>query len=281
MSIVKEICWQLHLLRRYGLWIHSALTAEVIWIPTVSRNHARIRNPNLARYAVQSYDLISDLRINVASGGLRQGNMVQGAHNHTSTICWTNHKPKRGWYIHLRTPSFLPGVSISLLPMARSSPRYIDAALFFSCRTNALPDLQSSSSTSKMSEDSMSTVHSYSPTPPAASIVITPHSPQSVKARLEERLPSFHYITETYLAPSSNKNIAILIDAVCRGTAARTRPDVVYHKSTIDIFKQSTFAKSVFHAYAIQPQLQSQSTQCGKSDVTDYSGHLDALVDLP
>ncbi|OJA16827.1 hypothetical protein AZE42_09810 [Rhizopogon vesiculosus] len=74
--------------------------------------------------------------------------------------------------------------------MPRSSPSYTDAALSFSCRTNAPPDRQSSSSTSKISEDSMSAVHSYPPTPPAAPIAITTPSPQSVKAWLEEIAPS-------------------------------------------------------------------------------------------
>ncbi|OJA11312.1 hypothetical protein AZE42_12132 [Rhizopogon vesiculosus] len=159
-------------------------------------------NPNLARYVVQSSDVISDLRINILEEGcdkviwykerfLGDDEIIEHVvHNHTSTICWTIHKPKRGWYIRLRTPSFPPGVSISLLPMPRSSPSYTDAALTFSCRTNALPDRQSSSSTSKISEDSMSTLHSYPPTPPAVPIVITPPSPQSVKARLEEIAPS-------------------------------------------------------------------------------------------
>ncbi|OJA12785.1 hypothetical protein AZE42_12463 [Rhizopogon vesiculosus] len=147
--------------------------------------------------------------------------------------------------------------------MPRSSPSYTDAALSFSCRMNAPPDRQSSSSTSKISEDSMSVVYPYPPTLPTAPIVITLPTPQSIKAWLD------------------NKNIAILIDAVRGGAAARTGPDVVYPARTIDIFKQSTFTNSIVHTHAIQPQPQPQSTQCGKSDVTDYSSITDPPVDLP
>ena len=133
-------------------------------------------------------------------------------HNHTSTVCWTIHKPKRGWYIRIRAPSFPPGVFISLIPLPRSSPSYTDAGLSFSCRTNAPPDPMSPSSTAKVSEDSMSTVHSYPPTPHAASIMITP---QSIKERLEEvpttsitaqkraSLPQVSKISQFLLAPRS------------------------------------------------------------------------------
>ncbi|OAX31734.1 hypothetical protein K503DRAFT_657464, partial [Rhizopogon vinicolor AM-OR11-026] len=93
---------------------------------------------------VLSYNIISDLRINVLEEGCDKERFLPGddaiiehvVHNHTSTICWTIHKSKRGCYIRLRTPSLPPGVSISLLPMPRSSPNYVDAALSFSCRTN-------------------------------------------------------------------------------------------------------------------------------------------------
>ncbi|KAG2131678.1 hypothetical protein DEU56DRAFT_813831 [Suillus clintonianus] len=163
---------------------------------------SQIHNPNLARYVVQSSDVISDLRINVFEEGrdnviwykerfLGDDEIIEHVvHNQTSTICWTIHKPKRGWYIRIRAPSFPPGVSISLLPVPRTSPNHTDAALSFSCRTNVPPAAISSPSTSKMSIDSTSTVHSYPPTPPPASIMITPPTPQSIRARLEEISPS-------------------------------------------------------------------------------------------
>ncbi|KAG1894905.1 uncharacterized protein F5891DRAFT_1194715 [Suillus fuscotomentosus] len=152
-------------------------------------------SPNLARYVIQSSDVISDLRINVFEEGhdnvmwykerfLGDDEIIEHVvHNQTSTICWTIHKPKRGWYIRIRAPSFPPGVSISLLPIPRTSPNYIDAALSLSCLTNTPSTVIHSPSTSKMSIDSTSTVHSYPPTPPPASIMITPPTPQSISAR--------------------------------------------------------------------------------------------------
>ncbi|KAG2757639.1 hypothetical protein P692DRAFT_20788979 [Suillus brevipes Sb2] len=164
------------------------------------QNH--IHNPNLARYAVESSDVISDLRINVFEEGhanviwykerfLGDDEIIEHVvHNQTSTICWTIHKPKRGWYIRIRAPSFPPGVFISLLPIPRTSPSYTDAALSFSCLTNSPSTAMCSPSTSKISMDSTSTVHSYPPTPPPASIMIIPPTPQSISARLEEKSPS-------------------------------------------------------------------------------------------
>lgn len=189
----------------------------------------QIHNPNLGRYVMQSSDVISDLRINVFEEGhdnviwykerfLGDDEIIEHVvHNQTSTICWTIHKPKRGWYIRIRAPSFPPGVLISLLPIPRTSPNYIDAALSLSCRTNARSTTIYSPNTSKkMSVDSTSTVHSYPPTPPPASIMITPPTPQSISARLEEISPSpiatqksasRPQVTEFLLAPHSTPHI--------------------------------------------------------------------------
>ncbi|KAG6826596.1 hypothetical protein H0H92_015213 [Tricholoma furcatifolium] len=100
-------------------------------------------------------------------------------HNPTSTLCWTIHRPKRGWYIRLRAPSFPPGVFIPLIPVPRTSPQYADAALSFSCRSNAPP-------AADLAPDrpSTSSVHSYPPTP--SPIVVQPPSPKAVQAKLEE-----------------------------------------------------------------------------------------------
>lgn len=189
---------------------------------------SQIHNPNLARYVVQSSDVISDLRINVFEEGydnviwykerfLGDDEIIEHVvHNQTSTTCWTIHKPKRGWYIRIRAPSFPPGVFISLLPIPRTSPSYTDAALSFSCLANAPSTAIYSSSTSKVSMDSTSTVHSYPPTPPRASIMITPPTPQSISARLEEispspiaaqKRPSRPQATQFLLAPHSTPHI--------------------------------------------------------------------------
>ncbi|KAG5644288.1 hypothetical protein DXG03_008774 [Asterophora parasitica] len=99
-------------------------------------------------------------------------------HNPTSTLCWTIHRPKRGWYIRIRSPQFAPGVFIPLIPVPRTSPQYADAALSFSSRTSIpLGDIAS------QAHQSVSSAHSYPPTPPAVSV--QPPSPKSVKAKLE------------------------------------------------------------------------------------------------
>ncbi|OBZ74363.1 hypothetical protein A0H81_05215 [Grifola frondosa] len=111
--------------------------------------------------------------------------------NATSTVLWTIHRPKRGWYIRLRTPFFPPGVFISLEPLPSSSPYYAEAALAFACRTNALRSLTQHPSDSEAtltngSRDSV--VHSYPPTPPpqGPAVVVQPPSPHSVLAKLDE-----------------------------------------------------------------------------------------------
>ncbi|KAF9228106.1 hypothetical protein BS17DRAFT_773063 [Gyrodon lividus] len=163
-----------------------------------------IHNPNLARYLVQSSDVISDLRINVLEENsdrviwykerfLSDEEIIEHVvHNQTSTICWAIHRPKRGWYIRIRSPTFPPGVYIPLLPVPHSSPNFTDAALSLSCRTNTYPSLASitEASCAKSSTDSVTSdgtvVHSYPPTPPVAPIMITPPSPQSINAKLDK-----------------------------------------------------------------------------------------------
>ena len=54
-------------------------------------------------------------------------------------MLWTVHRPKRGWYLRLRTPAFPPGVFIPLLPLPQTSPHYAEAALSFACRMNLSP----------------------------------------------------------------------------------------------------------------------------------------------
>ena len=144
-------------------------------------------------------------------------------HNQTSTLRWTIHRPKRGWYIRIRSPTFPPGVFISLLPVPRSSPDYTDAALHLSCRTIGHPSPPpvttakvSNPQSSRDSVDSDATVvHSYPPTPPVAPVVITPPSPRSLNARLDEISPAPpgrrgqppSRITQFLLAPHSTPHI--------------------------------------------------------------------------
>jgi len=93
--------------------------------------------------------------------------------NATSTICWTIHRPTRGWYIRIRAPTFPPGVFIPLIPVPQNAPYHADAALSFSARTN-MPVLSPvilpiPSQVSVVEDDnesiSSASVHSYPPTP--------------------------------------------------------------------------------------------------------------------
>ncbi|GLB44246.1 hypothetical protein LshimejAT787_1601760 [Lyophyllum shimeji] len=150
--------------------------------------------PSSLRFKVQGSDVISDMRINVSEESsdkviwykerfLSDDEIVEHiVHNPTSTLCWTVHRPKRGWYIRLRSPTFPPGVFIPLIPVARTSPQYADAALSFSSRTN-IPRV-SEADVAPQERPSISSAHSYPPTPPA--VVVQPPSPKSVETKLEE-----------------------------------------------------------------------------------------------
>ncbi|KAI0920277.1 hypothetical protein AcW1_002064 [Taiwanofungus camphoratus] len=167
-----------------------------------------------SKYLVQSSDVLSDMRVNVSEEAvdkvvwykerfLADEEIIEHlVDNATSTILWTIHRPKRGWYIRLRTPSFPPGMFIPLLPLPQSSPYQTDAALSFACRTNPPSYSLSNSpqqpfSPPKGSLDSDVTltdshrdnvVHSYPPTPPplTPTVIVRPPSPRSVHAKLEE-----------------------------------------------------------------------------------------------
>ncbi|KAI0668968.1 hypothetical protein C8Q78DRAFT_978716 [Trametes maxima] len=173
-------------------------------------------NTGLARYVVQSSDVLEDMRINVCPEGSEKVLWYKASRrdqerflsddeilehivdNETSTLLWTIHRPKRGWYIRVRSPSFPPGVFISLLPLPQTSPYHAEAALAFACRTNLPARTPSSdvrpSALTKHSTDSEVTltngsrdsVHSYPPTPPQGpAVVISPPSPRSVHAKLD------------------------------------------------------------------------------------------------
>ncbi|CAL1697740.1 unnamed protein product [Somion occarium] len=163
----------------------------------------------IARYVVQSSDVLSDMKVNVLEEGsdkerfLAEDEIVEHiVDNASSTLLWTIHRPDRGWYIRLRAPSFPPGVFIPLSGLPQSSPYYTDSALTFACRTGS-PSSHSvgtnaSASSSKQSVDSDATLterdaqkeqHSYPPTPSVTSPTIRPISLQAIEARLQQ-LPS-------------------------------------------------------------------------------------------
>ncbi|KAH9856219.1 hypothetical protein C2E23DRAFT_772648 [Lenzites betulinus] len=164
------------------------------------------------RYVVQSSDVLEDMRVNVRLEGsdkvvwykerfLSEHEILEHiVENESSTLLWTIHRPKRGWYIRVRAPSFPPGVFISLTPIPQTSPYHAEAALSFACRTN-LPATPSSPPLSRrpfaitnhstdsditLTDGTRDSMHSYPPTPPQGpSIVVNPPSPRSVHARLD------------------------------------------------------------------------------------------------
>lgn len=127
--------------------------------------------------------------------------MIQ--HNQTSRVCWTIHRPFRGWYIRLRSSTFPSGAFIPLTPLPQNSPYHVDASLSFSSRTNPTPpspgqpELVQTSLTSQ-EDSSQTSVHSYPPTPTA-----THRRPPCAAAELPKKETSTQtQITQFILAPS-------------------------------------------------------------------------------
>ncbi|KAL1737846.1 hypothetical protein HDZ31DRAFT_78836, partial [Schizophyllum fasciatum] len=106
----------------------------------------------VSRFTVQSSDVLQNFRVNVCPEHsdkviwykeryLTDEEIVENlVYNHTNTICWTVHRPKRGWYIRIRAPSFPPDVFIPLTPVPALSAYHADGALSFKSRTNVPPD---------------------------------------------------------------------------------------------------------------------------------------------
>lgn len=195
------------------------------------------------RFLVQSTDVLQQMRVNVSEENSNQviwykerflsdNEIVEHVvHNPSNTIHWSIHRPKRGWYIRLRHPSFPPGTFIPFLPVPPSSPYYVEAALSFNSRTNAgnTPSRSSASSpsarfskppttpgnpanTTTVTTSEAASPHSYPPTPttvvasfknvmPSAGPSSTLTSPTT--PTLAPRTPQPMQITQFILAPHS------------------------------------------------------------------------------
>ncbi|KAJ6507492.1 hypothetical protein DFH09DRAFT_281281 [Mycena vulgaris] len=190
--------------------------------------HAGQSTPKITRYVVQSSDVLEDtLKVNVLEEssdkviwfkvgtrisvlsfsfiGLKERYLEDEeiiehlVHNESRRICWTMHRPRNGWYIRIRAPSFPPGAFIPLIPPLPDAS-HPSGSLLFSSRTNipTVPEAEARASTSN--------VHSYPPTPPAA-IVVQPPTPSSVQAKLEQAQgkqrhnPPPTQVTQFVLAP--------------------------------------------------------------------------------
>ncbi|KAK7029514.1 hypothetical protein VNI00_014547 [Paramarasmius palmivorus] len=153
-------------------------------------------SPKFARFSVRSSDVLQDARIEVLEENsdkvvwykerfLAEHEIIeQVVHNQSSKVCWTIHRPMRGWYIRIRSPSFPPGVYISVTPVPTSSPHHSDAAMSFKSRTN-LPNTSDDPAFTLQAGASTSTVHSYPPTPPPApALVIHPPTPPTSQSEL-------------------------------------------------------------------------------------------------
>ncbi|KAF8153926.1 hypothetical protein B0H34DRAFT_719597 [Crassisporium funariophilum] len=210
-------------------------------VPHQSEAQAGPSNSGTSRYVVQTSDVIQDMRVNVseeASGKviwykerfLGDDEIVENVvHNPTSTICWTIHRPKRGWYIRIRSPSFPPGVFIPLTPVPQKAPYHTDAAMSFSSRTNIPamppPGVEEETQFTLQDEDitsSSASLHSYPPTP---TTVVQPPSPttasgmgdagpasaahrpkRSLRSQLKQQAPQTE-ITTFVLSASSNQTV--------------------------------------------------------------------------
>ncbi|KAJ8454643.1 hypothetical protein ONZ45_g19224 [Pleurotus djamor] len=181
----------------------------------------------VAKFTVQSSDVLQDMRINVSAEGsdqviwfkerfLSDEEIVEHiVHNPTSTICWTIHRPKRGWYIRVRSPTFPPGVFIPITPVPPDTPHHLEGALKFSSRTNAIQSTMNLTMP-RASADAAS-IHSYPPTPPPVVVTIDPPSPtgdisdinidclhQATSKLSSKAKPPLTQITDFILAPLSS-----------------------------------------------------------------------------
>ncbi|KAF8658424.1 hypothetical protein AX16_001975 [Volvariella volvacea WC 439] len=180
------------------------------------------QKPSHSKFIIQSSDVLQDTRINVLEEDsktiiwhkerlLIEDEIIENVvHTPTNTICWSIHKPARGWYIRLRSPLFPPGTFIPLTPVPQSSLHYVEGSLSFIMRTNVTTEEPPSVSR----QSSLTTIHSYPPTPPL-SITIEPPSPPSLHAKLEsissrlskrQTLPSSQ-ATRFVLSPTSYQRV--------------------------------------------------------------------------
>ncbi|KAK0201158.1 hypothetical protein DFS33DRAFT_1111761 [Desarmillaria ectypa] len=172
------------------------------------------------RYNVHSTDVLQDARVNVTEEHtdaviwykerfLTDDEIVEHiVYNPTSTICWTIHRPKRGWYIRIRSRHFPPGVFIPLTPVPPTSPHHVDAALSFLSQTNMPSPREAGGAFTFQEGSSSSTIHSYPPTPPPPPPPASSSPPSSVKS--EEyfgRSKQKPQVSEFILAPHSLQHV--------------------------------------------------------------------------
>ncbi|KAF8509185.1 hypothetical protein JB92DRAFT_2947816 [Gautieria morchelliformis] len=123
----------------------------------------------------------------------------------TSLLRWSIHRPKRGWYVRVRSLSFPPGtfiplilpapkpppasVTVGTIPTIRT-PEHLDGALTFSVRTSQPTPQKASPGEVRIHVNT----HSYPPTPPVApspssTQTLSVPSPHEIKAKLHAITP--------------------------------------------------------------------------------------------
>ncbi|KAJ7166696.1 hypothetical protein C8R46DRAFT_1271603 [Mycena filopes] len=222
--------------------------------------HVAQSTPKLTKYVVQSSDVLEDsLRVDIREENsdkvlwfkvcplltarrlkrftgpkerfLEDDEIIEHlVHNETRRICWTMHRPRNGWYIRIRSPSFPPGAFIPLIPPLPNTP-HPSGALLFSSRTNIPTGAPLSP---RVSTSSAAQSHSYPPTPPATVLVQPPTpTPASVQARLEQqqqhRRPA-QVVTEFVLAPYT--------------TEARAPAEMSFFQRALSVIRSQTAAPS-------------------------------------
>ena len=141
-------------------------------------------------------------------------------------MLWEIHRPLRGWYIRLRSPSFPRNIFVPLIPVPPSSPYHSPGSLKFSCRTSAIDSSTTLASASQSSPSpcppgtfhsstssdatltdvprgQFSPTHTYPPPPTPPSVLVSPPSPSAVHAKLDQlsqpRLRQTHSVVSQFI----------------------------------------------------------------------------------
>ncbi|KAI0295106.1 hypothetical protein B0F90DRAFT_1210793 [Multifurca ochricompacta] len=195
--------------------------------------------PQTVGYTVRSSDVLSESRVNVVEENserviwykerfLADNEIIEHlVDNASSTLLWEIHRPLRGWYIRLRSPSFPRNVFVPLIPVPPSSPYHSPGSLKFSCRTNVVAPLSSPVSASQPSPSSrvpvrshsfmdsdatltdgtsgqFSPTHTYPPPPTPPSMLVSPPSPSAVHAKLDQLTQTRSVVSQFILSPHSH-----------------------------------------------------------------------------
>ncbi|KAF8588088.1 hypothetical protein K439DRAFT_1613840 [Ramaria rubella] len=195
---------------------------------------APLAKAHLAQYTIKSSDALAEMRVNVLEEGtdnvrwykertMTEDEIVESVvDSTTSSLRWSIHRPKRGWYLRLRSPVFPVGTFIPLIPPtpppADTKPviRVVapepEGALTFAVRTAPVAPEKASPGEVRIDIG----VHSYPPTPPAAT---SPSSSQTVS------VPSPHEINAKLSAiTTSTVTRFILYPSIPITTPAATSP---------------------------------------------------------